>query len=206
MTSASRGAVIWGTFGVVYFILLNRYWRYISVRNLFISLGACILLVPLLLLIYKTNYAVSERIDILIDRFESMFYSLFGTAGQTGVDLSTNARHYYWHFYSSTIENWLFLGEQGYIGYPHNQWLEIFVRFGLLGLPLFIISIFLFIRLGMDTLLLRIRPDIEYSIVTVLFVFGYLQSMTSLTLHANRVLWLGFGYVLGGFLARRSSN
>ena len=82
---------------------------------------------------------------------------------------------------------------------PHNQWLEIFVRFGLLGLPLFFISIFLFIRLGMDTLFQRIRPDIEYSIVTVLFVFGYLQSMTSLTL-LNRVLWLGLAMCLVDFL------
>ena len=171
MTSASRGAVIWGLCGIVYFLLLNRYWRNISVKNLLVALGACILLIPVLLFIYSTNYAVSERIDILFVRFESMFYSLFGMGGQASADLSTNSRQYYWYYYFSTIENWLFFGERGYIGYPHNQWLEIFVRFGLLGLPLFFISIFLFIRLGMDTLFQRIRPDIEYSIVTVLFCF-----------------------------------
>ena len=205
MTSASRGAVIWGTCGIVYFIILNRYWRYISIKNLFVALTACILVIPVILLIYKTNYAVSERMDILIKRFESMYYSYFGGV-QTPIDLSVSSREMYWYQYYTTVKEWVILGERGYIGYPHNQWLEIFVRFGLLGLPLFFISIFLFVRLGIDTLFQRFRPDIEYSLITVLFVFGYMQSMTSLSLQANRVLWLGFGYVLGGFIARRSRN
>ena len=205
MSSASRGAVIWGMCGIIYFLLLNRYWRDISVKNLLVALGACIVLVPILLLIYSTNYAVSERMDILFKRFEAMYYSLFGGGGAS-TDLSTSSRQIYWYQYYSTLKEWVVWGERGYIGYPHNQWLEIFVRFGFLGLPLFFISIFLFLRLGLDTLFQRFRPDVEYSIITVLFVFGYMQSMTSLTLHANRVLWLGFGYVLGGFIARRSRN
>jgi hypothetical protein len=182
---------------------LNRYWRYISIKNLFVALAACILVIPVILLIYNTNYAVSERMDILIKRFEGMYYSFFG-GGQAPIDLSTSSRQMYWYQYYTTLKEWVILGERGYIGYPHNQWLEIFVRFGFLGLPLFLISIFLFVRLGIDTLFQRFRPDIEYSIITVIFVFGYMQSMTSLSLQANRVLWLGFGYVLGGLVARRS--
>lgn len=205
LSSASRGAVIWGMCAIIYFLLLNRYWRYISVKNSLVALGACILLVPLLIFIYGTNYAVNERMDILFGRFEGMFYSLSG-GGQSTIDMSTSSRQMYWHLYYSTLKEWVILGERGYVGYPHNQWLEIFVRFGLLGLPLFFISIFLFVRLGIDTLFQRFRPDIEYSLITVLFVFGYMQSMTSLTLHANRVLWLGFGYLLGRFIARRSRN
>ena len=205
MTSASRGAVIWGTCGIIYFFLLKRFWRSISIKDLFVALGACILLIPILVLIYSTNYAVSERMDILFKRFESMYYSYFGGV-QAPIDLSASSREMYWHQYYTTLKDWVILGERGYIGYPHNQWLEIFVRFGFLGLPLFFISIFLFLRLGLDTLFQRFRPDIEYSVITVLFVFGYMQSMTSLSLQANRVLWLGFGYVLGGFIARRSRN
>ena len=205
MSSASRGAVVWGTCGIVYFLLLNRYWRSISIKNLFVALGACTLVIPIILLIYNTNYAVSERMNILINRFEGMYYSYFGGV-QAPIDLSASSREMYWYQYYTTVKEWVILGERGYIGYPHNQWLEIFVRFGLLGLPLFFISIFLFIRLGIDTLFQRFRPDIEYSIITILFVFGYMQSMTSLSLHVNRVLWLGFGYILGGFIARRSRN
>lgn len=205
MTSASRGAVVWGTCGIIYLLLLNRSWRYISVKNLSVAIAACILVIPVILMIYNTNYAVSERMDILIKRFEGMYYSLFG-GGQATIDLSTSSRQMYWYQYYTTVREWVILGERGYIGYPHNQWLEIFVRFGFLGLPLFFISIFLFLRLGIDTLFQRFRPDVEYSIVTVLFVFGYMQSMTSLSLQANRVLWLGLGYVLGGFIARRSRN
>ena len=205
MSSASRGAVIWGFCGIVYFLLLNRHFKYFSVKNLLVASGACIIVIPVLTLIYHTNYAVSERMDILFKRFEAMYYSIFGGGGAS-TDLSTSARQIYWYQYYTTLKEWVIWGERGYIGYPHNQWLEIFVRFGFLGLPLFFISIVLFLRLALDTLFQRFRPDVEYSIITVLFVFGYMQSMTSLNLQANRVLWLGFGYVLGGFIARRSRN
>ena len=206
MTSASRGAVIWGLCAIVYFLLLNRHLSYFSPKNLFFVAVICVVLVPVILLIYNTNYAVSERINILMNRFEGMYNTLFGIGVHSVVDLSTDSRQFYWNHYFSIIDQWIFLGERGYKGYPHNQWLEILVRFGFLGVPILFISIFLFIRLSLDTLLQRFRPDIEYSIITVLFVFGYLQSMTSLSLQVNRVLWLGFGYVLGGFIARRSDK
>ena len=134
-----------------------------------------------------------------------MFLSLFG-GGQAPIDVSTSSRQIYWQHYLSTIEDWILFGERGYTGYPHNQWLEILVRFGFLGVPLLFFSIFLFVILGINTLFKRITPDLEYTVITVLFVFGYLQSMTSLSLHQNRVLWLGFGYIFGLFISQRTQR
>ena len=205
LSAASRGAVIWGACSVVYFLLLHRSLRYFSIKNISYVVGACIILIPIITIIYFTNYGIAERIEILFMRFEQMTLSLFG-GGKAPFDLSTNARQFYWDHYITTFENWILLGEQGYIGYPHNQWLEILARFGLLGVPLLVLSIFLFVNLGFNTLFKRVRPDLEYSVITVLFVFGYLQSMTSLTLQANRVLWLGFGYVLGVFIVRQTQR
>ena len=205
LSSATRGAVIWGICGILYFLLLHRSLRYFSAKNISYAVIAALILIPVISIIYFTNYAISERIDILIRRFEDMFLSLFG-GGQAPIDLSTSSRQIYWQHYLSTIEDWILFGERGYTGYPHNQWLEILVRFGFLGVPLLFFSIFLFVILGINTLFKRITPDLEYTVITVLFVFGYLQSMTSLSLHQNRVLWLGFGYIFGLFISQRTQR
>ena len=63
-------------------------------------------------------------------------------------------------------------------------------------------SVVLFVRLGWDVLTRKMHPDVEFSLIATLFVYSYLQSITSLSLHVNRALWLGFGYLLGYFIER----
>jgi hypothetical protein len=205
ISSASRGAVIWGACAVVFFLLLNRHRKYLSGKNVLIAVGACILLVPVCAVLYTTNYAISERMDILVDRFIEMFQSLFG-GGQARTDMSLNARQVILQGYISTFNQWILLGEKNYSGYPHNQWVEMLARFGLLGIPLLIMSVVLFFRLGWDVLTRKMHPDVEFSLVATLFVYSYLQSMTSLSLQVNRALWLGFGYLLGYFIERSRRN
>jgi len=149
--------------------------------------------------LYNANYAIAERIDILIDRFTQMF-DLFNKYGRG--DASVSARQYTWSSYLSTIEQWIIFGEKRQSGYPHNQWLEMFVKFGLLGTPMFLMSIILFFKISWSAVREKLHPDIEFSIITTLFMFGYLSSMTSLSLQVNRVMWLGFGYLLGFYLQR----
>ena len=205
LSSASRGAVIWGACAVVYFLLLNRHRKYLSGKNILIGLGSCVLVIPIIVVLYTTNYAISERIDILVGRFSRMFESLFG-GGQALTDMSLNVRQVVWQSYALTFDQWIVFGEKRYVGYPHNQWLEILVRFGLLGIPLLIMSVVLFVRLGWDVMTRKMHPDVEFSLISALFVFSYLQSMTSLSLHVNRALWLGFGYLLGYFIERSRRN
>jgi O-antigen ligase len=201
LSSASRGAVIWGACAIVFFLLLNRHRKYLSGKNVLIAVGACMLVVPVCAVLYTTNYAIAERLDILLERFTEMFQSLFG-GGQARTDLSLSARQIMWDSYVSTFDQWIIFGEKRYVGYPHNQWVEILVRFGLMGIPLLIISVVLFFRLGWDVLTRKMRPDVEFSLIATLFVFSYLQSMTSLSLQVNRALWLGFGYLLGYYIER----
>ena len=201
LSSASRGAVIWGGGAILFFLLLNRHRKYLSGKNVLVAAGACILLIPICVVLYSTNYAIAERFDILIKRFIEMFQSLFG-GGQARTDLSLSARQMMWDSYLSTWDQWILFGEKNYVGYPHNQWIEILARFGLLGIPLLIMSVVLFFKLGWDLLTRKIHPDVEFSLIATLFVYSYLQSMSSLSLQVNRALWLGFGYLLGYFIER----
>lgn len=201
VSSASRGAIIWGACAIVFFLLLNRHRKYLSGKNVLIAVGACMLVVPVFSVLYTTNYAIAERLDILLVRFTEMFQSLFG-GGQARTDLSLSARQIMWQSYVSTFDQWIIFGEKNYVGYPHNQWVEILVRFGLLGIPLLFMSVVLFFRLGWDLLARKIHPDVEFSLIATLFVYSYLQSMTSLSLQVNRALWLGFGYLLGYYIER----
>lgn len=205
LSSASRGAVIWGGGALLFLLLLNRHRKYLSVKNVLVAAVACTLLIPICIVLYMSNYAIAERFDILMDRFTQLFENLFG-GGQGQADMSLTARQVMLESYFSTWGQWLWLGEKNYLGYPHNQWLEILVRFGLLGLPLLLMSIVLFCRLGWDLVSRKIHPDIEFSLITTLFVYSYLQSMTSLSLQVNRALWLGFGYLLGYFIERSRRN
>lgn len=203
LSSASRGAIIWGACALVFFLLLNRHRKYLSGKNILVALLSGLLLVPIIAVLYTSNYAIAERIDILFERFTEMFQSLFGGA-QARTDLSLSARQIMWQNAISTFDQWILFGERGYDWYPHNQWLEILIRFGILGIPLLVMSLFLFIRLGWDVLTRKIHPDVEFSLIATLFVYSYLQSMTSLSLQVNRALWLGFGYLIGYFLEQRA--
>ena len=200
LSSASRGAVIWGSAAIGFFFILNRHRKYLSPKAILFAVLGVAIVIPVLMVIYKTNYGVAERFDVLFDRFEDMFYSLSGE----GEDLSLNSRQIMWEYYLSNVDQWILIGEKGYVGYPHNQWIEIGARFGLLGLPMLILSITVLIGLLVSVAKPhRWYPDLEYSIVVTLFIFGYLQSMSSLSLQVNRVLWLGFGYLLGHYMVRR---
>ena len=199
ISSASRGAIIWNLLAISFFFILNRHRNYLNVRSIFVAALSMLLLLPVLAVLYQTNYAIAERVDILIDRFLQIL-DLFNKYGSD--DASVTQRQFYWTSYLSTIDQWILFGEERQDGYPHNQWLEIFVKFGLLGLPMFIMSIILLFKISWSALREKLHPDIEFSMITTLFMFGYLSSMTSLSLQVNRVLWLGFGYLLGYYLER----
>ena len=198
-SSASRGAIIWGSLAMVFFFVLNRHRGYLTGRSLLVTLLSMALTLPVVVVLYNANYAISERIDILIDRFTQML-DLFNKYG--GGDSSVTARQTYWTSYLSTIDQWIIFGERGQHGYPHNQYLEMFVKFGLLGVPMFLMSIILFFKISWSAVREKLHPDVEFSIIATLFMFGYLSSMTSLSLQVNRVMWLGFGYLLGYYLQR----
>lgn len=197
-SSASRGAIIWGAGALLFFYLFNRSKKRASIWQYFYFSVVIMLTIPIILIIYRTNFAIAESFDVLLKRFESLYYSWTGQSE----DLSASAREYYWEHYISIFNEWALLGQKYYEGYPHNQWLEIGARFGLWGIPMLITSLASIVIMAVMTLRKRAFISLECSVVVTLFLFGYLQSMSSLSLEMNRVLWLGMGYVLGCWLSR----
>ena len=199
-SSASRGAIIWGGVALLFFYLFNRSKKRTSILKYFYFLAVIILITPIILIVYHANFAIAESFDVLFERFESLYFNWTGQAE----DISASTREYYWEYYISAFTDWALLGQKYYVGYPHNQWLEIGARFGLLGIPMLMISL-----ASIVNIMVMVRRKnvlfigLEHSVVVTLFLFGYLQSMSSLSLQMNRVLWLGMGYVLGCWLSRR---
>ena len=166
-----------------------------SVQSLFTTTVGILCVFPVAWVLYQNNYAVSERLSVLVERFSSMFRAFSGSSS----DASITDREVIWTYYAQNIETWIIWGEQGYVGYPHNQFLEILVRFGLLGIALLIVSVLTFLFGLLFLFSSKRKYDLEISLISTVFVFSYLQSMTSLSLQMNRAMWLGLGYLLGIF-------
>lgn len=201
LSAASRGAVLWGLGAMIFFLMLIRQGKFLTGRSFLVTTLSILLLIPITMGLYYSNYAIAERVDILINRFSQLFFS-FSSEASGDMDLSVGARQYAWSHYLSTIDQWIIFGEERQHGYPHNQWLEIFIKFGLLGVPIFLMSIVLFFKIFWSAVSEKLHQDVEFSIIATLFMFGYLSSMTSLSLQVNRAMWLGFGYLLGYYLER----
>jgi hypothetical protein len=62
LSSASRGAIIWGSLAMVFFFVLNRHRGYLTGRGLLVALISMALILPALVVLYQANYAIAERL------------------------------------------------------------------------------------------------------------------------------------------------
>jgi O-antigen ligase len=196
VTTASRGAIVWAILTIIFLVLSSRIKK-IKFSKFFILLLFVTLFSGFAFLFFAKNVILIESFEILIKRFSG----LFGVSNQTatGLDISANSRIEYWNHYALTFSNWILFGERFYSGYPHNQYLEILVRFGLLGIPLLILSLFVMGKFIHSFLFKKKERDFELTLISAIFLFAYLSSLSSLNLEMNRAMWLGLGYFFGYF-------
>ena len=195
ITTGSRGAPLWGiiaSLSILSIMVANGVVK-VNVKTIVTILAFAAFGIPVAMYLFQTNYALSEKLSLLMHRFDELFYMAKGGADEA----STSARLYFWQYYLSNFETWILAGERGYSSYPHNQWLEIMVRFGLLGIPLWFFSMFVLAKSLFKAFSRKYALSIEWYLVMLVFLFSYLQSMSSLSLEVNRTLWLGFGYLFG---------
>lgn len=198
--TASRGAVLWG--GLVCLLLLVVQRTSIGQIHRLLGVATGIVIVGLVVAYTAREYPVVEkRIGVLKERFTSMMEDVRGEEIQ---DLSIKIRVKRWRQYLDTAEDWWLLGARRHQHSPHNQWMEILVRFGMLGVPFLIFSVWSAGKAIQHLIRGGPRLSREELLVYTLFLFGYLQSLSSLTLHVNRVLFLGFGYILGQHAPKRN--
>ena len=205
LTTESRGAVMALFLGMFYLILAGIFNGQFLIffrskkkyfRN--IAFAAFAILVAIIASsLFSNNFIFQEKFDALYKRFENLYYMVIGQRS----DLSTQNRvDLYMHFLNRTDE-WFLIGEKNLSFYPHNQFLEIFVRFGLFGIPLFIVSVYGAFKFHICNFGKKFRSE-EFVFMSMLFAFSYLQSQSSLGLDINRSLFLSLGFMLGYILKK----
>lgn len=199
---ASRGAVLWGTIVGMLLLVVQRISR--STMGRVLQVLALILVAGLVVTYAARRFPVLQgRIDQLKYRFTSIIEDIENSQIS---DMSINARKNQMQYYRHIASDWWLRGLPGYRRYPHNQWMEIAVRFGMLGVPFLIFSLWSITKALQR--MIRGGPTLsrEELAVYTLFVFAYLQSMSSLALQVNRVLFLGFGYILGAHAVQKKAH
>src|SRR5690606_7939385 len=116
----------------------------------------------------------NEFLQLKLEAFNDRLISLFGYTSNNIRDLSVAAREdVYMYFFNNLPE--FYFGQANYKPYPHNQFLEIIMRWGLFGLPLLIFSIWIFCKsLFLFKKDLLFRTPLLFLILS-LFLFSYLQ-------------------------------
>jgi len=192
LTTQSRGAIIFLSITLIV----------IYIKNLFRFKKIILYAVVILFLFFVFNYLISflreylPIFDARIEGLSSRLERLFLFTNNTETDLSGLARQEFYKDLNENIKSYILIGKNNYIPYPHNLYLEMVMRWGVFSLPLIFISISMFLKSFkyLKTQNFNIIP-IPITII-ILFLFCYFQSLTSLSLEMNRLLWFGFGFLI----------
>lgn len=187
--------------GVLIFIFLSLVIFYFYKIKISLKLGSFILkfsfflfcLTPIIWFFKEQFNILNYRFEALINRFELL---LSFKSGET-IDPSSLERQAYFSYFYKNIDKFFPFGENNYQPYPHNFFLEGIMRWGLLGFILSLIIVYVFIFSIRYTKLVNYNYSVLFSLLSLLFIFSFLQSLTSLSLEMNRTLWLGFGFFCG---------
>lgn len=135
---------------------------------------------------------IESNIDGLSQRLEL----LISFTKRDRIDPSGQERVMVYEKFMNNFSSFFPAGEKNYKPYPHNQFMEIIMRWGLFGLPLLFLSVKLYLKSFKHVNVNNYTVKPVATIIIVLFLFSYFQSMTSLSLEMNRMLWLGFGFLI----------
>jgi hypothetical protein len=142
--------------------------------------------------IIEINPVIGDKLQGTLDRFQ-LFLDV---TDDIKADPSTYQRALFIDELTNDIDNIIFFGQEEYRPYPHNQFIEIVMRWGFfLGLPLIWVSIssmFKSLKIIMKDLVLN--PTVN--LMVILFLFSFFQSLSSMSLEMNRLFWLSLGFVL----------
>lgn len=196
ISTTSRGAILYCTISYV-LILASIFPRIKSHFNLswLLSIIAFICILLILPIISSNNEFILQRINSLIYRFTAL-WDFFNYS--SSYDQSSDSRLITYQLWFDRFSEWVIFGCKYYGGshYPHNSFLEIAVRFGILGWPLIISLILAFYKSIKRLFQNSWVKNVEWYLFSLIFIFSFLQSMTSLSLEINRSLWFAFGYMI----------
>lgn len=188
----SRGALIY----IVLIVILDNLKKINTLaKGLKYTFNFLILLFFLVILIIKSieiNPAFGQKLQGTLHRFQ-LFVDV---TENIEADPSTYQRTLFLDKFINEIDSIILFGQEGYRPYPHNQFVEILMRWGFfIGLPLILISLTsLFKSVRISTKNISLNPMIH--LMALLFLFSFLQSMSSMSLEMNRLFWLTMGFLI----------
>ena len=187
LITESRGPILF--LSLMFFLMFYKnVFKIFKFRNLLSTLS----LLLIILFISLNTPIIQNKIQSVTNRFAVLFIS---SSIKNIEDRSTNARLEIQSDFLNNYDKMIF-GKYNYAPYPHNQFIEIYMRWGVFGIPILMNSILSFIN---AIRFYRKQKENKSSLdflLLLLFVYTYLQSMTSLSLDNNRLLWLGFGFFI----------
>ena len=186
LITESRGAAIYLSL-LCFIVFYKNIFSFINVKN-FLPLTIIIIALGFLI----NTSLVQSKIENVSVRYSALF---LGESSIKTQDKSVKARL---EIQSDFFDNYdeMIFGKYNYVPYPHNQFIEIYMRWGIFGIPIFIVSIFSFINAMRFYKKHKEHKNSLKFFLFMVFIFCYLQSMSSLSLDNNRLLWLGFGLFL----------
>lgn len=188
----SRGALIY----IVLIVILDNLKKIDTLaKGLKYTFNFLILLFFLVILIIKSiemNPAFGQKLQGTLHRFQ-LFVDV---TENIEADPSTYQRTLFLDKFINEIDSIILFGQEGYQPYPHNQFVEILMRWGFfLGLPLILISLTSLVKsVRISIKNISLNPMIH--LMVLLFLFSFLQSMSSMSLEMNRLFWLTMGFIL----------
>ncbi|MBW4360344.1 O-antigen ligase family protein [Flavobacterium taihuense] len=187
LSTQSRGALIY----IVLILLMINFKKIFSVRYVFKSLK--VLLVAVLIFVLALNFfpAMQDKMEGTLERFQT----LIALSEDVEADKSSYERTLIMEDFFNNIEDVILLGKEGYNPYPHNQFVEIIMRWGLFfGLPLIVFSIRNFVR-ALMRLFKKDSVNPFMNLILFIFIFSFFQSLSSMSLEMNRMFWFGLGFL-----------
>lgn len=187
----SRGAIIYLAIIIILFsfsgLKLQKAIPMLMRTLLYLFLGAL-----LVFAFIKINPGAQRSFDGFMNRMDDLVGSVQGTS----VDRSSEEREDKYNDFFNNYDQYLFVGQRHYTPYPHNIFIEIIQRFGLIfGIPLILVILTCVIRA--TKYIYNKEPDMVLLLFSMVFLFSFFQSLSSMSLEMNRTLWLSMGVLFG---------
>lgn len=192
-SAGARGAMLF--IGIVLFI---NYFH--KLKSLASSISFSFNLIVMVILLVISISVLITFFPVLKGKVESSisrFQNLASFITNTGGDGSASERLESYHIFFNNLESFILFGLEGYRPYPHNQIMEVVMRWGILfGALILVFTIGNFLK-GISKLSSNTTISPFQKFFILIFLFSFLQSMTSMSLEMNRILWIGAGFVAG---------
>lgn len=200
ITTLSRGALIFLILLIIFYFLFNFRLSRSKLIQSFGLVFSFIILTIIFISVSQYIPFIAEKSELIGKRFSGLIE--FGMS--TTSDNSSQERIDGYQFFWKNFDKFIFFGQEYYKPYPHNQFIEILMRWGLFGIPLLIFSISSLFKALKLFKFSSTENNLTIFFVVFLFLFSYFQSMTSLSLEMNRLLWFGFGFVFGQSIPKKN--